>query len=317
MVKIKETAGTKTYSCELCGESFFSFGLTEKHEKWECSQDPEETVTDDIEEEATDEEDDYGDMRAELHTGEKVILAKHNRPGWGSKTVAWWGPLAVGFGDIFVGVMSGGATVPTREGDWHPGSFYLTNQRIIFEGTNKAINQIVDLKDIDSCFFKDIKGKERKVIGEGETHLFVSEEDESEHKFAFGIPEEVQEVQKQLVSFNQEVIIQKAKHCEEVLDYKKAIKLWEKIGKHEEAKRIRAMVIKGQSQTIVHGDYVDDRDTTYVDDRDTIVKDSVVSKSSIGGGSSKMQELKELTEMKEKGLINDKDYEKMKREIIG
>ena len=37
----------------------------------------------------------------------------------------------------------------------------------------------------------------------------------------------------------------------------------------------------------------------------------------IEGGSSKMKELKELTEMKEKSLINDDEYEKMKKEIIG
>ena len=34
-------------------------------------------------------------------------------------------------------------------------------------------------------------------------------------------------------------------------------------------------------------------------------------------GSSKMKELKELTEMKEKSLISDDEYEKMKKEIIG
>ena len=71
-------------------------------------------------------------------------------------------------------------------------------------------------------------------------------------------------------------------------------------------------------QTVIQGDYVDDRDTTYIDDRDTTIQDSVVSRSNVGsGGSSKMQELKDLTEMKEKGLIDDDDYEKMKREIIG
>ena len=37
----------------------------------------------------------------------------------------------------------------------------------------------------------------------------------------------------------------------------------------------------------------------------------------IEGGSSKMKELKELTEMKEKSLISDDEYEKMKKEIIG
>ena len=62
-------------------------------------------------------------------------------------------------------------------------------------------------------------------------------------------------------------------------------------------------------QTVIHGDYVDDRDT--------IVKDSVISKSNVGGGSSKMQELKDLTEMKEKGLIDDAEFKQMKKEILG
>ncbi|MAH17812.1 MAG: hypothetical protein CL960_04920 [Euryarchaeota archaeon] len=62
-------------------------------------------------------------------------------------------------------------------------------------------------------------------------------------------------------------------------------------------------------QTVVHGDYVDDRDT--------IVKDSVISKSSIGGGSSKMQELEKLKEMFDSGFISKKEMEKIKKEILG
>ena len=58
---------------------------------------------------------------------------------------------------------------------------------------------------------------------------------------------------------------------------------------------------------MVHGDEI----------TKTEIKDSVVSKSSIGGGSSKMQELKELTEMKEKGLIDDDEFKQMKKEILG
>jgi hypothetical protein len=46
-------------------------------------------------------------------------------------------------------------------------------------------------------------------------------------------------------------------------------------------------------------------------------KDSVVNKSNIGAGSSKMQELKDLTEMKEKGLIDDGEFKQMKKEILG
>ena len=49
---------------------------------------------------------------------------------------------------------------------------------------------------------------------------------------------------------------------------------------------------------------------------DTIVKDSVLNRANVGG-SSKMQELEKLAEMKKEGLISDKEYEKMKQEIIG
>ena len=89
-----------------------------------------------------------------------------------------------------------------------------------------------------------------------------------------------------------------AKNKEQFLDYDRAIEIWEEIGKPEEAGRVRKLkATQGAvkvDQTVIHGDYVDDRDTTYVDDRDTIVKDSVVSKSSIGGGSSKLQEITEF-----------------------
>ena len=61
-------------------------------------------------------------------------------------------------------------------------------------------------------------------------------------------------------------------------------------------------------QTVIHGDYVDDRDT--------LVKDSVINRSNVGG-SSKMQELKELTEMKKEGLIDDDEFKQMKKEILG
>jgi hypothetical protein len=54
------------------------------------------------------------------------------------------------------------------------------------------------------------------------------------------------------------------------------------------------------------------------EDEHTLVKNSVISKSNIGAGEDdKFSRLEKLTEMKEKGLIDDDDYEKMKREIIG
>ena len=105
-------------------------------------------------------------------------------------------------------------------------------------------------------------------------------------------------------------LIIKARDKEAHLDYEGALKIWEYIGSKKESKRLRQKIIDGKKveQTVVHGDYVDDRDT--------IVKDSVLNRSNVGG-SSKMQELKELTTMKEKGLIDDDEFKQMKKEILG
>ena len=110
-----------------------------------------------------------------------------------------------------------------------------------------------------------------------------------------------------------------AGELEDLLRYKEAIDIWEELGRHDEAKRIRKKVREegkiNVDQTVVHGDYVDDRDTTYIDDRDTIVKDSVINKSNIGaGGEDKFAKLKELKEMFDSGFISK---EEMKKEILG
>ncbi len=80
---------------------------------------------------------------------------------------------------------------------------------------------------------------------------------------------------------------------------------------HEDIERINNKLLAEKrvkvSQKVVHGDEV----------TKTEIKDSVLNRSNIGGGSSKMQELKDLAEMKKEGLISDEEYEKMKQEIIG
>ena len=107
---------------------------------------------------------------------------------------------------------------------------------------------------------------------------------------------------------------------EDLLRYKEAIDIWEELGIHREAKRIRKKVREEGKikvdQTVVHGDYVDDRDTTYIDDRDTIIKDSVVNRSNIGGGS-KAEGLREAKSLFEEGLIDESEYKQMKKEILG
>ena len=63
-------------------------------------------------------------------------------------------------------------------------------------------------------------------------------------------------------------------------------------------------------QTVVHGDYVDDRDT--------IVKDSVVNKSNIGaGGKTKGERIKLIKELLDSGAIDDAEFKQMKKEILG
>jgi len=99
----------------------------------------------------------------------------------------------------------------------------------------------------------------------------------------------------------------KVKH----LDYDKAIEIYESIGDKEAAKSARKLRAEQGAvkvtQKVVHGDEV----------TKTEIKDSVVSKSNIGvGGDDKFTKLKELTEMKEKGLIDDDEFKQMKKEIL-
>jgi hypothetical protein len=99
---------------------------------------------------------------------------------------------------------------------------------------------------------------------------------------------------------------------EQDLDYAGALRIWESLGDRSEAKRIRnIMRDEGKvnvDQTVVHGDYVDDRDT--------IVKDSVINRSNVGSGS-KADELREAKALLDEGLINENDYKQMKKEILG
>ena len=102
-----------------------------------------------------------------------------------------------------------------------------------------------------------------------------------------------------------------AKYCEENMDLDKAIKIYEDLKMSDEVVRLRT-IIKDESkikvtQKVVHGDEV----------TKTEIKDSVLNRSNVGGGSSKMQELEKLAEMKDKGIIDDDEFKQMKKEILG
>jgi hypothetical protein len=106
--------------------------------------------------------------------------------------------------------------------------------------------------------------------------------------------------------------IDRAKERERALDYDSAIGIWEELGEIEEAARVRKLKARQGSvrvaQKVVHGDEV----------TKTEIKDSVVSKSSIGaGGKSKAEELREAKALLDDGIIDDAEFRQMKKEILG
>ncbi len=103
----------------------------------------------------------------------------------------------------------------------------------------------------------------------------------------------------------------RARRAEQAKNYEKAITIWEGLGVLSKAARTRELQAEMGSvkvaQKVVQGDQI----------TKTEIKDSVLNRSNVGGGSSKMQELEKLTAMKEKGLIDDDEFKQMKKEILG
>lgn len=117
---------------------------------------------------------------------------------------------------------------------------------------------------------------------------------------------------KELELFTIKIMKLKANEREKAKDYESAIEIWEALGEIEEAARVRKLQAElgsvKLSQKVVHGDEV----------TKTEIKDSVLNKSNVGsGGSSKMQELRELKEMFDSGFISKEEMEDMKKEILG
>ena len=105
-------------------------------------------------------------------------------------------------------------------------------------------------------------------------------------------------------------LLNMAKKHEKLLEFDEAAEIYKKYGMDDDVIRVRKEARNKVSQTVVHGDYVDDRDTT--------IQDSVVSRSNVGsGGDDKFSKLKELKEMLSEGLIDDNEFKQMKKEILG
>ena len=111
--------------------------------------------------------------------------------------------------------------------------------------------------------------------------------------------------------------LNQARIYENQLDYDQALSLYRELNMTDDVRRINEIkynTMGGRESsgntTIIHGNYVDDRDT--------LVKDSVLNRSNLGGeSSSKIDELEKASRLKEKGSINDEEYEQMKKEILG
>ena len=100
-----------------------------------------------------------------------------------------------------------------------------------------------------------------------------------------------------------------AKKHERLLEFKEAAEIYKELELEEEVIRVRKLLAEQGAvkvaQKVVHGDEV------------TEIKDSVLNRSNVGGGSSKMQELEKLAEMKKEGLIDDDEFKQMKKEVLG
>ena len=109
-------------------------------------------------------------------------------------------------------------------------------------------------------------------------------------------------------TFVKDELLKQAERHEELLEFEEAAKIYKKYDMDDDVIRLREK--SKVKQTVVHGDYVDDRDT--------IVKDSVINKSNIGaGGDDKLTKLRELKEMFDSGFISKEEMEDMKKEILG
>ena len=200
------------------------------------------------------------------------------------------------------------------------GTLFLTNHRIIFESLDSKWASAGEIVQIH--WHNKINDTHGKDTGLFSGFLLLYEEGGL-------VRYQLYNGQKLSNYLNQSFYSPKAKarNCEKRLDYDKAILIYEENNMSVEATRVRKLMVEQGSakveQTVVHGDYIDDRDTTINqmtkvhNISKTEVKDSVLNRSNVGGGSSKAEELREAKSLFEEGLIDDAEFRQMKKEILG
>ena len=96
------------------------------------------------------------------------------------------------------------------------------------------------------------------------------------------------------------------------MEFDEAAEIYKELDLEDEAIKVRKLKSEQGAvkitQKVVHGDEV----------TKTEIKDSVLNRSNIGAGSDdKVTKLEKISEMKEKGLIDDDEFKQMKKEILG
>ena len=193
-------------------------------------------------------------------------------------------------------------------GHCEPGALFITNHRIIHENLDNGNNNL----SIPHNVIDSVRGTNSGFFGNGNLTI-IFDDGTIDEGIAIYNGETVADYLNSTFYTKKVKTDRKmktAKFSEKHLDYDNAIVIYEEIGKHEDAARVRKLKAEQGAvkvtQKVVHGDEV----------TKTEIKDSVLNRSNVGGGSSKAEELREAKSLFEEGLIDDAEFKQMKKEIL-
>ncbi|MDP6659328.1 MAG: SHOCT domain-containing protein [Candidatus Poseidoniia archaeon] len=229
---------------------------------------------------------------------EKIIFEEKDNGAWIPRNYSpsWWSIPSEWFGGLY------------------GGNLLLTDENLIFKKRNRKYDITIPLKKISSITIKTRISLPTLHLESVNGEYLAQFGSNKLEEWKMAIETQIGKITNRRVIREKQQQIERAKERERALDYDSAIRFWEELGEIEEAARVRKLKAEQASvkvdQTVVHGDYVDDRDT--------IVKDSVVSKSNIGaGGKSKGEQIKVIKELLDSGAIDAAEFQQMKKEILG
>jgi len=196
-------------------------------------------------------------------------------------------------------IIGPGKTSRQTPSEFSRGNLYVTNRRIIFEDTERRGKDcIIPLHKTKYFEYKPAGWVVVAMLTIVKNNNFIE---------TFTATWAKSDIVENLVEIRGVSILEKAEKHEKLLEFEEAAEMYKLCGFEEDVIRVREKARNKVEQTVVQGDQI----------TKTEIKDSVLNRSNVGSGPSKMQELKDLTEMKEKGLIDDDEFKQMKKEILG